>query len=127
VEYRHRSLPVLHDWALHLLGEDVVRAVLGVLVYEEHLDRNRALLAVLYLKDDMGHVNITRLVSFGTHYLHEHVTNDISNLTLPDANYIAPLTVLPCPVIDYSLHNAEMPRPVEWKGCDSSIEVPADA
>jgi hypothetical protein len=71
-------------------------------------------------------VSITRLVSFGTHHLHDHVANDISNLTLP-AGHIAPLTVLPCPVIDYSLHNAEMPRPLVWKGCDSSIEVPADA
>jgi hypothetical protein len=51
VEYRHGSLPVLHNWALpHLLGEEVLRAVLGVIVYEEHLDKSRALLAVLYLK-----------------------------------------------------------------------------
>jgi hypothetical protein len=72
-------------------------------------------------------VNITRLVSFGTCYLHDHVANDIDKLTLPGAGYIASLTVLPCPVIDYSLHSAGMFRPLEWNGSNSSIEVPADA
>jgi hypothetical protein len=126
VEYRRRFLPELHDWALHLFEVQFVRAVLGVIVYEKHLSRNRALLVMLYLKDNMDHVSITRLVFFDTFNLDNQIIDDIDNLILA-GGYIAPLTELPCPVIDDSLHVAGMLRPAVWGGYNCSIEVPADA
>ena len=129
VEFKHRSLSQLAAHAAVLLGEPLVAAVLGFVVYRKWPDGTFALLSVLFQCRPATNVcYVSDLVSFGTRPLHAEVLQVVDGLPRLNANSPSPLRVLPSPSLPVPfVPTLQGHEPHAWAGQNTSIVVPGSA
>ncbi|KAF0760476.1 hypothetical protein AaE_003557 [Aphanomyces astaci] len=133
IEYNDRTLSELQVWATRLLGNPLIRAFVGIFVFNRYPDGTFAMLAVLFRRDADGNVVVFDAASFGTRALHPSVMSVVNEMPFAQG---AALRELPLPPVvvpheggclcAYIREDDGPPIPAAWSGANPSITVPGE-